>query len=102
MTERDTSTTLSTGSGGDLLDMTAVLEADFDTGAAPESVGNRQRLVLGGELGRTVIGEPRRIDGGYALLIEDVELRRTLRAMLDQRLRREELIREFVTLAQLR
>ena len=98
-TERDTTTTLNSGTGGDSLDESNILEADFATGAAPVSVGKRPRVVIGGEMSRDALIEPMREGDGYALPVVDMEARAMLAEILECDQRIVELLEAFVSAA---
>lgn len=99
MATKDTTTTLNSGTGGDVLDESNVLEASFTTGAAPASVGKRPRVVIGGQDERASLIEPLRDVSGFALPVVDVEARRMLAEMHASMARIEEMIAAYVTAA---
>ena len=95
----DTTVELNPGSGGDSMDESNILVADFATGGAPASIGKRPRVVLGAEQDRTGIEPVRESSTLNGLPVVDAELRQMLRGMLDQRRRRLELLESLAVRA---
>lgn len=92
----DTTSTLGTGAGGTVIDESNILVPSFITGAAPASVGKRPRVVIGGTGARAtqVLTTGKKYQG--QLHVVDVELRKCLAAMLDERRLRLALLEKVI------